>query len=58
MKKKMYESLRMDVVFIHDTTPLLAGSVMTPGGDNEPPGAPEFNGNSEDFEEMKRLLFP
>ena len=47
----------MDVVFIHDTTPLLAGSVMTPGGDNDPPGAPEFNGNSEDFEEMRRLLF-
>ena len=42
MKKKMYESPRMDVVFIHDTTPLLAGSVMTPGQDNEDPGAREF----------------
>ena len=45
MKKKMYESPRMDVVFIHDTTPLLAGSVMTPGEENEPPGAPEFYWN-------------
>ena len=57
MKKKMYESPRMDVVFIHDTTPLLAGSVMIPGGDNDTPGAPEFNEDSEEFEEMSRLLF-
>ena len=57
MKKKMYESPCMDVVFIHDTTPLLAGSVMIPGGDNETPGAPEFNEDSEEFEEMSRLLF-
>ena len=57
MKKKMYESPRMDIVFIHDTTPLLAGSVMIPGGDNEPPGAPEFFGGSDEFEEMSRLLF-
>ena len=42
MKKKMYESPCMDVVFIHDTMPLLAGSVMTPGADNEVPGAPVF----------------
>ena len=42
MKKKMYETPRMDVFFVHDTMPLLAGSVMTPGGDNEPPGAPGF----------------
>ena len=39
MKKKIYEAPRIDIVFIHDNTPLLAGSVMFPGGDNEPPGS-------------------
>lgn len=42
MKKKMYESPRTDVVFIYNAMPLLAGSVMIPGGDNDPPGAHEF----------------
>ena len=40
--KKKYESPWMKVVIIHAKRSLMAGSVMTPGADNEPPGAPEL----------------
>ena len=55
MKKKMYESPWMDIVLIRAATPLLAGSVMTPGQDNEEPGAPGFD--LDEFDEMQKLLF-
>ena len=55
MKKKTYEAPWMDIVFIHAATPLLAGSVMKPGEDNEPPGAPDFD--LDGFDEMQKLLF-
>lgn len=56
MKKKMYESPWMDIVFIRAATPLLAVSdVIRPGGDNEEPGAPGFDLN--EATEMRELLF-
>ena len=45
MERKAYKPLQMSVVFIHTATPLLAGSVMSPGQDNEPPGARFFDDN-------------
>ena len=57
MTKKKYEIPQMDIVFIHADTPLMSGSVMTPGADNEPPGAPEFIENTDNFEEISKLLF-
>ena len=55
MKKKMYESPWMDIVFIRAATPLLAGSVMNPGADNEEPGAPGLF--LDEATEMQKLLF-
>ena len=57
MKKKIYDSPRVDIVFIHNDTPLLAGSVMIPGADNEPPGAPELDDYFKDNDEIQKLLF-
>ena len=49
MKKNTYNTPRMDVVIIHPATPLLAGSVMGPGTDNETPGARLFD-DGDDLE--------
>ena len=60
MTKKKYEIPQMDIVLIHADTPLLSGSVMMPGADNETPGAPDFGmPDLQDFSnplEVQKLL--
>ena len=51
MKRKKYHTPQMDVVFIHPATPLLAGSVMGPGNDNETPGARIFDDDLDFFDD-------
>ena len=40
--KRKYDKPAMRVVQLHHRSTLLAGSVIGPGADNEPPGAPEL----------------
>lgn len=40
----------MNAVFIHATTPLLAGSRISPGEENEPPGARNSFIADDDFD--------
>ena len=42
MKKKAYITPSTIIVYIPVSTPLMAGSVITPGQENEPPGARMF----------------
>ena len=48
MNKKDYEKPTMNVVHVQMETHLLAGSVISPGKPNTPPGARRFDGGWDD----------
>ncbi|MBR1395134.1 MAG: hypothetical protein IJ559_05705 [Prevotella sp.] len=57
MKKKNYETPSVETVIVKTDVQLLAGSVITPGHDNEQPGSRLFDSDDETLNAFDGLLF-